>query len=312
MLQLENQDAMNDVRIILFYKFIDIEDPEGFADGQREFCRKEGLLGKLLVAREGINGSFAGTPAQMERYKNFLTSINGFSDVNFKEETASFLPFRKLIVRVKKEIIRLEMEVDMRKRGKYITPEELLALYESGEDFIMLDTRNSYESEVGRFRNAVTPKIDSFREFPEALEELDDRKHKKIVTYCTGGIRCEKATAYMISRGFTDVYQLKDGIINFCQKYPDTVWEGKCFVFDDRLVSDVEAEGGVISRCVICGGSSDRYQNCRNTACDDLVILCPECSEENEGCCSGECLEEYHAHNRRKTRERQGYKSRTG
>ncbi len=303
---------MNDVRIILFYKFIDIEDPEGFADGQREFCRKEGLLGKLLVAREGINGSFAGTPAQMERYKNFLTSINGFSDVNFKEETASFLPFRKLIVRVKKEIIRLEMEVDMRKRGKYITPEELLALYESGEDFIMLDTRNSYESEVGRFRNAVTPKIDSFREFPEALEELDDRKHKKIVTYCTGGIRCEKATAYMISRGFTDVYQLKDGIINFCQKYPDTVWEGKCFVFDDRLVSDVEAEGGVISRCVICGGSSDRYQNCRNTACDDLVILCPECSEENEGCCSGECLEEYHAHNRRKTRERQGYKSRTG
>jgi UPF0176 protein len=302
---------MNDVHIILFYKFIDIEDPEGFADGQREFCRKEGLRGKLLVAREGINGSFAGTPEQMERYKNFLTSIEGFSDVNFKEETASFLPFRKLIVRVKKEIIRLEKDVDMRRRGKYITPEELIELYDSGEDFIMLDTRNSYESDVGRFRNAVTPKMDSFREFPEALDALMDKKHSKIVTYCTGGIRCEKATAYMISRGFTDVYQLRDGIINFCQKYPDTVWEGKCFVFDDRLVSDVEAEGEVISRCVICGESSDRYQNCRNTECDDLVILCQRCSEENEGCCSIECLEEYHAHNRRKTRERQGYKSRT-
>lgn len=303
---------MNDVHIILFYKFIEIADPEGFAARQREFCRKEGLLGKILVAREGINGSFAGTPEQMKRYKNFLASIEGFSDVNFKEETSSFLPFRKLIVRVKKEIIRLEKEVDMGRRGKYITPEELLALYESGEEFIMLDTRNAYESDVGRFRNAVTPRIDSFREFPEALEGLDDKKQSKIVTYCTGGIRCEKATAYMISRGFTDVYQLRDGIINFCQKYPDTVWEGKCFVFDDRLVSDVEAEGVVISRCVICGESSDRYQNCRNPECDDLVILCKRCGEENEGCCSVECLEEYHAHNRIKTRERQGYKSRTG
>jgi UPF0176 protein len=302
---------MQNVHIVLFYKFTEIADPEGFAEAQREFCRKEGLRGKLLVAREGINGSFAGTPERMERYKNFLTSINGFSDVNFKEETASFLPFRKLIVRVKNEIIRLEKEVDMRRRGKYITPEELIALYESGEDFIILDTRNAYESEVGRFRNAVTPDIDSFREFPEALEKLSDRKDSKIVTYCTGGIRCEKATAYMISRGFTDVYQLKDGIINFCQKYPDTVWEGKCFVFDDRLVSDVEAEGDVISRCIICGESCDRYQNCRNTACDDLVILCPGCSEENEGCCSPECLEEYQAYNRTKTRERQGYRSRT-
>lgn len=303
---------MNNVHIILFYKFTEIEDPEGFAAAQREFCRKEGILGKILVAREGINGSFAGTSGQMERYKNFLTSTDGFRDIAFKEETASFNPFRKLIVRVKKEIIRLEREVDMSVRGKYISPEDLLALYESGEDFIILDTRNAYESDVGRFRNAVTPKIDSFREFPEALEELSGKKHSKIVTYCTGGIRCEKATAYMIGRGFTDVYQLKDGIINFCQKYPDTVWEGKCFVFDDRLVSDVEAEGEVISRCVRCGESSDRYQNCRNPECDDLVILCLRCSEENEGCCSERCSQEFKDYMRRKTRERQGYKSRTG
>lgn len=302
---------MNNFPIILFYKFAEIDDPEGFAAAQREFCTKEGLLGKILVAREGINGSFSGTLEQIGKYKKFLTSIEGFSDVNFKEETASFRPFRKLIVRVRKEIIRLEREVDMGKRGKYITPEELLALYESGEEFIMLDTRNGYESDIGRFRDAITLGIDSFREFPEALERLRDRKDSKIVTYCTGGIRCEKATAYMIGSGFKDVYQLKDGIINFCQQYPDTVWEGKCFVFDDRLVSDVEAEGEVISRCALCGESSDRYQNCRNPGCDDLVILCPGCSDENEGCCSNECLEEYRAHNRVKTRERQGRKSRT-
>lgn len=302
---------MSDVHIILFYKFTEIEDPGLFASTQREFCKKEGLFGKILIAREGINGSLSGTREQIENYKNFLTPIEGFSDVNFKEETASFHPFKKLIVRIKKEIIRLEREVDMSRRGKYITPEELLGLYESGEDFIILDTRNAYESAVGRFRKSITPKIDSFREFPEALEDLNDKKRSKIVTYCTGGIRCEKATAYMISRGFTNVYQLKDGIINFCQKYPDTVWEGKCFVFDDRLVSDVEAEGKVISKCVRCGESSDRYQNCRNPDCDDLVILCVRCSEEKEGCCSEECSGEYRTRLRRKTRERQGYKSRT-
>jgi predicted sulfurtransferase len=126
---------MNHYDIILFYKVAEIDDPEGFASRQREFCTKEGLLGKILVAREGINGSFSGTREQIDKYKSFLTSIEGFMDVNFKEETASFRPFRKLIVRVKKEIIRLEREVDMGKRGKYITPEELLALYGSGEDF---------------------------------------------------------------------------------------------------------------------------------------------------------------------------------
>ena len=303
---------MNDVHIILCYKFTEIADPEEFAAGQREFCRKVGLLGKILVAAEGINGSFSGTREQIERYKYYLTGIDGFSDITFKEETALFHPFKKLIVCVKKEIIRMEQELDMSRRGKYITPEELLRLYESGEDFIMLDTRNKYESDVGRFRDAVTTDIDSFREFPEALEGLLDKKDRKIVTYCTGGIRCEKATAHMISRGFRDVYQLKDGIINFCQKYPNTLWQGKCFVFDERLISDIEAEGEVISRCVRCGGSSDRYQNCRNPACDELVILCQGCSDDNEGCCSGECSEEYRVFIRMKTRQRQGYKSGAG
>ncbi len=303
---------MNHVLIILFYKFTDIADPEGFAAGQREFCEKEGLLGKILVAREGINGSFSGSREQIEGYKMFLTAIPGFSDITFKEESASAHPFKKLIIRVKKEIIRMEQDLDMSRRGKYITPEELIALYESGEDFIVLDTRNRYESEVGRFRNAVTPDIDSFREFPEALQKLSDKKNRKIVTYCTGGIRCEKATAYMISRGFTDVYQLKDGIINFCQQYPNTFWEGKCFVFDERLVSDIEAEGEIISRCIACGESSDRYQNCRNPLCDDLVILCGRCSEELGGCCSRECSNDYESYILRKSRERQGYKSRAG
>ncbi|MGD9652222.1 MAG: rhodanese-related sulfurtransferase [Candidatus Dadabacteria bacterium] len=302
---------MENVYVILFYRFANIEDPEAFVATEREFCTKEGLLGKILVAKEGINGSLSGTEDSIDAYKRHLNSIPGFEDVAFKDEISSFHPFKKLIVRKKKEIIRMEQELDMSRTGNYISPEELLDMYSSGKDFLIIDTRNKYESDVGKFKNAVTLDIDSFREFPEAIGEFEDLKDKTIVTYCTGGIRCEKATAYMVSRGFTDVYQLKDGIINFCQKHPDTVWEGKCFVFDQRLISDVESGGDCIAECVRCGGASDRYQNCANVPCDDLVILCEGCSETFRGTCSDECLEEYGNNLLKKSRDRQGRKSRS-
>ena len=302
---------MENVYVILFYRFANIEDPEAFVADEREFCTKEGLLGKILVAKEGINGSLSGTEDSIDAYKRHLNSIPGFEDVAFKDEISSFHPFKKLIVRKKKEIIRMEQELDMSRTGNYISPEELLDMYSSGKDFLIIDTRNKYESDVGKFKNAVTLDIDSFREFPEAIGEFEDLKDKMIVTYCTGGIRCEKATAYMVSRGFTDVYQLKDGIINFCQKHPDTVWEGKCFVFDQRLISDVESGGDCIAECVRCGGASDRYQNCANVPCDDLVILCEGCSETFRGTCSDECLEEYGNNLLKKSRDRQGRKSRS-
>jgi len=302
---------MENVYVILFYKFANIEDPEAFVATEREFCTKEGLLGKILVAKEGINGSLSGTKNSIDAYKRHLNSIPGFEDVAFKDEISSFHPFKKLIVRKKKEIIRMEQELDMSKTGKYISPEELLDMYSSGKDFLIIDTRNKYESDVGKFKNAVTLDIDSFREFPEAIGEFEDLKDRTIVTYCTGGIRCEKATAYMVSRGFTDVYQLKDGIINFCQKHPDTVWEGKCFVFDQRLISDVESGGDCIAECIRCGGASDRYQNCANVPCDELVILCEGCSEAFRGTCSDECLEEYENNLLKKSRDRQGRKSRS-
>lgn len=302
---------MENVYVILFYRFANIEDPEAFVATEREFCTKEGLLGKILVAKEGINGSLSGTEDSIDAYKRHLNSIPGFEDVAFKDEISSFHPFKKLIVRKKKEIIRMEQELDMSRTGNYISPEELLDMYSSGKDFLIIDTRNKYESDVGKFKNAVTLDIDSFREFPEAIGEFEDLKDKMIVTYCTGGIRCEKATAYMVSRGFTDVYQLKDGIINFCQKHPDTVWEGKCFVFDQRLISDVESGGDCIAECVRCGGASDRYQNCANVPCDDLVILCEGCSETFRGTCSDECLEEYGNNLLKKSRDRQGRKSRS-
>jgi UPF0176 protein len=296
------------IHVILFYKFTQIQSPESFVDSHMDFCVSEGLLGKVLVAKEGINGSLSGSKEQIERYKSYLTGQEQFSDIMFKEETSTFSPFKKMIVRVKKEIIRMDKELDLTKTGRYISPLELLELYESGEDFIMLDTRNNYESRVGKFKDAITPDIENFRDFPEALKSLDDKRDRKIVTYCTGGIRCEKATAYMIAEGFTDVYQLRDGIINFCQQYPDTIWEGKCFVFDQRLISDVDPDGGTISECVWCSKPTDRYTNCRNPVCDDLILMCENCGYEKSGCCSEGCLEKYERAISTKSRERQGYK----
>ena len=300
---------MSRIHIILFYKFAEIENPEDFIERHIDFCANEDLLGKVLVAKEGINGSLAGAKEQINKYKEYLTSQSQFSDINFKEEIGTFNPFKKMIVRQKKEIIRMDQGLDLSKKGKYISPRELIELYESDEEFIILDTRNNYESEVGKFKNAITPDIETFRDFPEALKSLEDKKDKKIITYCTGGIRCEKATSYMIKEGFTNVYQLKDGIINFCQQYPNTLWEGKCFVFDQRLLSHVDPDSEPITQCVHCNQSCDRYQNCKNPTCDDFIVLCEKCSTNFNGCCSQKCVEEYKSYTIRKSKERQGYKS---
>lgn len=300
---------MNMVHVILFYKFTEIENLDAFARAHLRFCNKENLLGKVLVAHEGINGSISGSKQQVNEYMEHLNAQEQFADVRFKIETATFHPFKKMIVRVKNEIIRMDKEVDMGTTAKYISPKELLELYESEEDFIILDTRNNYESDVGKFKNAITPDIDTFRDFPDVLKSLDADKNKKIITYCTGGIRCEKATAYMVEEGFTDVYQLKDGIINFCQEYPDTVWEGKCFVFDQRLLSDVDPESECISNCINCDTSSDRHTNCKDPVCDKLIILCENCSDALNGCCSPECKSEYKSYLTKISRKNQGYKS---
>ena len=300
---------MDKIHIILFYQFTEIDDPDKFVAEQLEFCNKAGLLGKILVAREGINGSLSGSKTQIDEYKKFLSSQPQFSDINFKEEVGTFNPFKKMIVRKKREIIRMDQNLDLNKKGKYISPEELMKLYESDEEFIVLDTRNNYESEVGKFKNAITPDIDTFRDFPQALKSLEGFKDKKIITYCTGGIRCEKATSYMIKEGFKNVYQLKDGIINFCQQYPNTLWEGKCFVFDQRLLSHVDPETEPITKCIHCGELCDRYQNCKNPTCDDFIVLCEMCSKQYNGCCSDECINGYKSYTHRKSRQRQGYKS---
>ena len=279
-------------KVISFYKYVDEENPESFAEEHLDWCIKNGLKGKVYVAKEGISGSIFGTGEQTNLYKSNLKSYGIFADIWFKETDTGQTAFTKMHVRIKEEVVNSGLKnIDPRNGGKRLTPEELLKFYKEGTDFVIVDARNWYESKIGRFKNAVTPGITHFREWTKVVESLKDYKDKKIVTYCTGGIRCEKASAYMVKEGFKDVYQLDGGIINFINKYPDTYWQGSMFVFDDRKVVEpnTKEELKYVAECEVCRKPTSYYINCHNIDCDRIIIICHDCKIDNDYCCSDEC-----------------------
>lgn len=277
------------INVAAFYKYTNLENPQEFASQHQAWCREIGLRGRILVASEGINGTVSGTSEQIEQYKQALQDDARFEGIEFKEDECLMHPFNRMIVKVKPELVRFEQEVDLADVGTHLSPEEFLTMAQE-EDVIVLDARNDYESRVGKFKNAFTPSIKTFREFPRVASELRDKKDKKILMYCTGGIRCEKASAFMKKEGFSHVYQLHGGILNFAKHCPNTLWEGKCFVFDKRLISDVNSDNKPITHCDICATPCDLYKNCRNNACDAFTVTCLECERSYGGCCSKECF----------------------
>lgn len=278
------------VKIILFYKFVEIKNPEELRETHLDFCKNLGLKGKVLLANEGINGSVAGTEEQIDKYMDELKKDSRFSDIEFKIEYGLENPFDKMLVRVRKEIIRLGEEIDLNKVGKYVSPQEFLESY-NDPNTVIIDARNDYESKVGKFKGAIIPQIGTFREFPEFVKSLNLPKDAKILTYCTGGIRCEKASAYMVKEGFTNVSQLHGGIIKFCQTIPNTdVWEGQCFVFDNRLSSPVGQDKKQINNCIHCNTQSDLYRNCKIKTCNKLIFICNDCRKDFHACCSKDCM----------------------
>ncbi|MBX4196009.1 rhodanese-related sulfurtransferase [Candidatus Pacearchaeota archaeon] len=278
------------VQIVLFYKYVKIDSPQEFAVKHKEYCKQLGLLGRILVAEEGINGSVSGSKEQIETYRECMIKNPLFSGIQFKEEQGELHPFNRMVVKVKKEIVRFEQEVDLTKTGKHISPQEFLDLY-NDKDVLIVDARNEYESRVGKFKNAITASTSNFRDFPAFAESLKDKKDKKIAMYCTGGIRCEKASAYLIQQGFKNVVQLDGGILNFVQQLPNTAWEGKCFVFDKRLMS--AGDESSLSLCEGCGIKCDLYKDCRNKTCNKFTSLCSACDRKLAGCCCEECLNEF-------------------
>jgi UPF0176 protein len=279
-------------RVLLFYKYVWIENPQEIVNEHLQWCLQNDIKGRVFIAPEGINGTVSGATENIENYKIHIRSFHPFNDIWFKEDETENHAFNKIQVRLKKEIVNSGLEeVSPDNGGKRLSPDELIKFYNEGKDFIIVDARNWYESRIGRFKNALTPHMKNFRGWRHVAEQLKDKKDKTIVTYCTGGVRCEKASAYLVKKGFKDVYQLDGGIINFIKKYSDTYWVGGVFVFDERRVVDINSneELKYISKCHFCGKPTSYYINCHNLQCDKLFVCCHDCKVKYDYCCSDKC-----------------------
>lgn len=281
------------IEVILYYNFQKIEDPETFCRDHLQHLKALNVKGRVYIGEEGINGTLAGTPEQMNQYKAWLRSLDGFEDTEFKCDEADVTPFAKLTCKVREEIVSIHQEgLDPAEGGSYLEPDEWREVLESGEDVILIDVRNNYESRVGHFEGAIRPDVDTFYEFPEWLEQSDIPRDKKVLMYCTGGIRCEKFSVLMKQKGWEDVNQLHGGILRYAHEEGGVHFRGKCFVFDDRLVVPVNRDNlEPIARCEINGKPADSYINCSNVECNKLFVCSEEGAKQMKGCCSEACME---------------------
>ena len=280
--------------ILLYYCYTEIEDAEAFREQHHLYCIENNIRGRIIVSDEGLNGTVSGLKSDCERYMSDLKADPRFAKTEFKIEPHQGHAFAKIHVRYKPEIVHSGLRhIDPNKRtGTYVEPAEFKKiLKEQPEDTIILDVRSNYEHMVGRFKNAVTLDIENFRDFPEKVKELKEQlEGKKIVTYCTGGIKCEKASAYLLEQGFDNVYQLHGGIIKYGIEEEGEDFEGKCYVFDNRVVADVNrVNPKIISRCYVTGEPTDRMVNCANPHCNLHIPMSEEGAKVYNGCCSEEC-----------------------
>ena len=245
----------NSVVNIAGYKFEPLENPVDLVRMYQQKCDELKLKGTMLISKNGINFSLAGTQQATDTIIAFLEEDNRFINIPLKVTYSETQPFRRMKVRLKKEIISLgRKDINPRElTGERISPQDLKNLLDNKEDVLVLDTRNEYETRVGKFENAIDLNLDTFRDFPKAIESLpEEYKDKQIVMYCTGGIRCEKASAVMMKAGFADVKQLEGGVLDYFKETGGAYWEGDCFVFDERVALDTELNETDYIYCYIC------------------------------------------------------------
>lgn len=287
---------MSDYRVLLYYKYVTLDNPEQFREEHLKLCKDIGLKGRILVSEEGFNGTVSGTIEQTDRYMEAVKSDERFKDTFFKMDPADGHAFKKMHVRYRPEIVSLKLGEDdldpNQLTGQYLEPKEFKEALED-ENTIVLDARNDYEYDLGHFRGSVRPDIRSFRELPEWIKENKEQfMDKRVVTYCTGGVRCEKLTGWLLKEGFEDVAQLHGGIHHYGTD-PETqgaMWDGKMYVFDERISVDINrVDKRVIAKDFFDGTPCERYVNCGNPFCNRQLIT----SEENEHKylrgCSHEC-----------------------
>jgi len=283
-------------RILLYYKYVSIADTKQMREWQRKLCSKLGLKGRILIGQEGINGTVGGTIEATKQYIQEMKQHPLFSDIDFKESEGDADHFPRLRVAVRKEIVTLGIdphEITPKDTGKHLSPDEVHELIEKkkNKDLVILDARNNYESAIGTFEGAVTPDIENFRDFPEYIDKnADTFKNKEVLMFCTGGIRCERATALLKKKNIAkEVYQIKGGIHRYAEKYPDGYFRGKNYVFDGRIA--VKINDDVLGTCYICKIQCDEYTNCVNVQCNLQFIACKSCFKEFKNTCSKDCLE---------------------
>lgn len=287
-------------QIALYYKYARIDDPEALKQAQKALLTRLGAKGRIIVAKEGINGTFEAKAPAVAEYVEIMKNLDidgqkPFADIHWKisNGTEDGTAFPRLSVKVRKEIVSLHLiddsvDIDPNQiTGVHLKPEELRKWYEEGKEFYIVDMRNDYELKSGKFEGTIFPGLQNFRDLREKVQELNHLKGKTVLTVCTGGVRCEKASGYLKREGFDDVYQLDGGIVSYMAKYPGQDFKGSLYVFDKRLVmnfddpNNPETQHEIIGVCEKCGTSSEAYINCANLNCHRHFICCEDCRAHN-------------------------------
>lgn len=280
-------------KVILYYKFVPVADPAMTVRWQRELCNRLDLKGRVIVSKHGINGTLGGNIENLREYKREMNRSVLFKGIMYKWSDGTGKDFPKLSIKERPELVAFgapdEIKVDEKGvvgGGKHLKPEQVNKLVkERGGDVVFFDGRNAYEAEIGAFKNAIIPDVKTSRDFLSEIEsaKYNDIKDKPVITYCTGGIRCEALSALMKNRGFKEVYQIDGGIVKYGEKYGDEgLWEGKLHIFDDRMVHQFSDKAKDIGMCVHCKNITSRYINCDNVSCNRLVLVCSSCDKKTK------------------------------
>jgi UPF0176 protein len=281
---------------VLYYAFTPLPDPEAVRLWQRALCEKLGLRGRILISADGINGTVGGEIGAVKQYVKATREYPAFKKMDIKWSEGGAEDFPRLSVKVRDEIVSFgapgELKVDENGvvgGGTHLRPEELHELVETkkqaGEDVVFFDGRNAFEAQIGKFKDAIVPDVATTHDFIKELEsgKYDDLKDKPVVTYCTGGVRCEVLSSLMVNRGFQEVYQMKGGIVRYGETFGDAgLWEGSLYVFDKRMHMEFTPEAKTIGECVRCQGATNKFENCSNPSCRNLTLYCTECASNPE------------------------------
>lgn len=302
--------------VLLFYKYVQLDNPESVRLAQLNICKKLNLKGRIIVANEGINATLSGKSEDIEEYINYMESQEQFKNIHWKKSVGrskldklaelelsdqvsknvrnlsndeqSLEDFPKLSVKVRSEIVSAHLKsTDLNPNqvtGKYIYADELHCWFRSGKKFYIVDMRNDYEQLVGSFRNAIDSEFGNFRDLPTILEKIESLKDQTIVTVCTGGIRCEKASGFLVENGFSDIYQLYGGIVTYMEKYPNQDFLGKLYVFDKRIIMGFNTDSPdhiTIGKCKKCSKDSENFVNCALPSCHKHFICCQNCYSQD-------------------------------